>query len=135
MFNTKKLLIPVLFSGVMISSTATAGAMEEMLQQYQQQGAGEFSTERGKTLWEKQVPGKNGKIRQCATCHTDNLHQAGKHARTGKHIKPLAPATNPKRLIKTKKIKKWFRRNCKWTWGRLCTPQEKGDLLVFISQQ
>ena len=29
-------------------------------------------------------------------------------------------------------IEKWFTRNCKWTLGRECTPQEKGDFLLMI---
>ncbi|MFK5970948.1 MAG: DUF1924 domain-containing protein [Candidatus Marithrix sp.] len=29
-------------------------------------------------------------------------------------------------------IRKWFKRNCKWTLGRECNAQEKGDILKFI---
>ncbi|MBA1331752.1 cytochrome C, partial [Candidatus Endoriftia persephone str. Guaymas] len=27
------------------------------------------------------------------------------------------------------------KRNCRWTFGRDCTPQEKGDLMLFIQGQ
>ena len=47
----------------------------------------------------------------------------------------MAPSVNPKRLTDRTKIEKWFVRNCKWTFGRECTPQEKGDLLSFISSR
>jgi len=42
---------------------------------------------------------------------------------------------NNKRLTKIKTIKKWLKRNCKWTLGRKCTAEEKGHLLTFIQSQ
>ena len=47
----------------------------------------------------------------------------------------MAPSVNPKRLTDRSKIEKWFKRNCKWTLGRECTPQEKGDILTFLLAQ
>jgi hypothetical protein len=44
----------------------------------------------------------------------------------------MAPSANPERLADKAKIEKWLARNCKWTLGRACTPQEKGDVLVMI---
>lgn len=46
----------------------------------------------------------------------------------------MKPAVNPERLVDAKKIEKWFLRNCKWTFGRECTAQEKGDFLTFINR-
>ena len=46
----------------------------------------------------------------------------------------MAKSTNKKRYQKAKKIKKWFKRNCKWTYGRKCTAQEKCDFLMFINE-
>ena len=110
-----------------------ADAVSELEADYQVQGAGPFSTAAGESLWNKEfVDAKKGGKRSCVTCHTADLKQAGKHKRTGKVIKPMAPAVNPKRFTKVKKIKKWFVRNCKWTLGRECTAQEKGDVLAFI---
>ena len=85
------------------------------------------------TLWNKSVKdAKTGESRNCAACHTANLRNAGKHAETGKMIEPMKPAVNPKRLSDARQIEKWFLRNCKWTYGRECTSQEKGDFLLFI---
>jgi hypothetical protein len=39
------------------------------------------------------------------------------------------------RLTDVASIEKWFLRNCRGTWGRECSAQEKGDLLLFINQQ
>jgi len=90
--------------------------------EYQAQGAGNFSAEAGNVLWNKTfVDAKTNDKRSCTTCHTTDLKQSGKLARTGKVIEPMAPSVNPKRFADVNKIKKWFLRNCKWTLGRECT--------------
>jgi len=90
-----------------------------------------FSAQRGKELWNEQFT-VSGQPRSCATCHTADPRQPGKHARTRKLIKPMAPSVNPDRLIDQSKMDKWFKRNCKWTLGRVCTEQEKGDVLEYL---
>ncbi len=117
--------------------TASAAYAEDVVAErllaYQNEGAMDFSAERGKQMWEEQFSQPNGKKpRSCTTCHTDDPTVMGKHERTGKEIEPLAPSVNPKRLTDAKHIEKWFLRNCKWTVGRECMPQEKGDILVYL---
>ncbi|MCU7939618.1 MAG: DUF1924 domain-containing protein [gamma proteobacterium symbiont of Bathyaustriella thionipta] len=115
---------------------AQADAVSELEANYQTQGAGPFSSVSGEAMWNKTfIDAKTGKKRNCATCHTIDLTKKGKHARTGKAIEPMAPSVNLKRLTRTKKIKKWFVRNCKWTLGRECSAQEKGDFLAFIKNR
>ncbi len=110
-------------------------AIPEMLKRFEAAGGHDFSADRGRELWHRKVTAKDGKQRSCTTCHGEDLTRTGKHARSGKRIGPMAISANPKRLTKPKKIRKWFRRNCKWTWGRECTPQEKGDILKFLAGQ
>ncbi len=113
-----------------------ASVVDEQLVSYQANGAGPFSAQKGEQLWQQKVVSeKDGRTRSCTTCHGNDLRSTGKHAKTGKTIKPLSPAVNAESLSSAKKIRKWFKRNCKWTWGRECTPQEKGDLLSFIRNQ
>ena len=76
----------------------------------------------------------NDKMPACTSCHTDNPMQAGKHAVTGKDIKPLAPQANADRLSDPAKVEKWFGRNCKEVVGRACTPAEKADFVAFLSE-
>ncbi|VAX09824.1 hypothetical protein MNBD_GAMMA26-1229 [hydrothermal vent metagenome] len=112
---------------------AQADAVSTLEKQYSSQGAGNFSAAAGQKLWNQGfIDAKSGKERKCIICHTTDLTQAGKHERTGKVIKPMAPSVNPERLTDLKKIKKWFVRNCKWTIGRECTAQEKGDVLAYL---
>jgi hypothetical protein len=87
-------------------------------------------------MWTEKFPDDSGKnTRSCASCHTEDLRSPGKHIRTNKPIEPLAPSVNRERLTDAKKIEKWFTRNCKWTFGRECTPQEKSDFLSYILTQ
>ena len=104
-----------------------------LLKQYEKLGASAFNAATAQTLWTRDfVDAKTGEKRRCSTCHTEDLRRPGKQAVTGKVIEPLAPSANPKRLTDPEHIEKWFLRNCKWTLGRECTPQEKGDFLVMI---
>ena len=130
-------LAGVLLMGVLMTPALTlAAAVDEQLAAYRASGAGPFSAQAGEQFWQEEVANaKDGGSRSCTTCHGRDLRLVGKHARTGKAIEPLSPAVNAERLTSAKKISKWFKRNCKWTWGRECTPQEKGDLLSFIQSQ
>lgn len=113
---------------------ALAGDVVQQLQErYRNAGAGPFSAAAGEKLWHSEhVDPESGDKRSCTTCHTPDLTRVGKHARTGKRIEPMAPSANPKRLTEAREVRKWFLRNCKWTLGRECTAQEKGDLLAFL---
>jgi mono/diheme cytochrome c family protein len=87
-----------------------------------------FSAQRGKAFF----TAAHGGDWSCASCHTRNPLAAGRHATTGKTIAPLAPAANPERFTDTARVDKWLRRNCKDVLGRVCTAQEKGDVLQYL---
>ncbi len=110
-----------------------ASAVESLEAAYRSAGAGPFSTGTGADAWRREVPPRDGGApRSCATCHGADPRSVGRHATTGKIIEPLAPAVSPGRLSDPEHVEKWFRRNCEWTWGRACTPQEKGDFLAYL---
>jgi len=75
---------------------------------------------------------KHGHEWACASCHTDKPTVEGKHASTGKTIKPMAPAVNAERFSDAAKTEKWFRRNCNDVVGRECTPAEKADVIAWL---
>ncbi len=68
----------------------------------------------------------------CASCHHDAPLTAGKHAKTGKAIDPIAPAANAAAFTDTARVDKWFRRNCKDVLGRECSAREKADVLAYL---
>jgi hypothetical protein len=76
--------------------------------------------------------GVSAKLTSCASCHTDNPAQAGRHVVTDKAIKPLAPAANAERFSDPTKVEKWFKRNCTEVVGRECTAAEKADFIAFV---
>jgi hypothetical protein len=75
---------------------------------------------------------KHGHEWACASCHTAKPTVEGKHASTGKAIRPMAPAANPERFTDAAKTEKWFRRNCNDVLGRECAPAEKADVLAWL---
>ncbi len=120
----------IIFISFHVEANETINQLEK---QFQQQGATAFSAENGKMLWTtKHNDPKTGKQRSCTTCHGTDLTKSGLHQRTKKVIEPMAPSVNPARLTKIKKVNKWFLRNCKWTLGRECSAQEKGDILAYL---
>ncbi len=123
------------FAALMLAAPlyAEADTITDLQATYQAEGAADFSAAAGEAFWNKSfVDAKSGEERSCATCHSSDLKQAGKHATTGKVIEPMAPSVNSERFTDVAKINKWFIRNCKWTVGRECTAQEKGDVLAWI---
>lgn len=128
--KTLLICIALSLSPLSYASNNASAVTKELQQKYSKQGAGNFSAQRGKQLWEQDHNG-----RSCTQCHTQSVKNIGKHKKTGKLIQPMAPSVNPKRLSKVRNVKKWLLRNCKWTFKRECTPQEKGDILMWLSQQ
>lgn len=94
----------------------------------QEKGFTGFSIERGRDFFEL----RHRNDWSCASCHTRNPATPGRHAKTNKVIKPLAPSANAERFTSTRKVDKWFRRNCNDVVGRTCTAQEKGDVLTYL---
>ena len=128
------LILTLTISNNALAKNSTA--VTTLLKQYQLETTVKFSATAGNQLWLKKYKSQStGETRSCTTCHTKNITVTGKHIKTKKPIEPLAPSVNDMRLTKTKNIKKWFKRNCKWTLGRECTAEEKGHLLMYIQSQ
>lgn len=126
-------ILIVLLSGLLPGAGygQTSAAVSQLLMEYRTAGAGDFSAGDGAAFWQRTYQSD----RSCARCHGADPRAAGKHIRTGKVIKPMAPSVNPQRLTEQREIRKWLFRNCKGTLGRECTAQEKGDVLTWLSDQ
>ncbi len=121
--------VTLLLSSAVMATTP----IEQRMADYNPDGGLTFDAKRGEELWNQQRMFE-GKQRDCNSCHGQDFTQSGKHIKSGKIIEPMAYSVNKERFTKLKKVKKWFKRNCKWTYGRECTTQEKGDLLKYLSQ-
>ncbi len=129
-------IVILLFSNsVAYAGTSIPTTLAELLKFYQGDSQQAFDAGRGKELWHHKRVTEDGKTRQCVTCHKSDLTQSGEHVKSGKTIDPMAPSVNKERYTDRKKVEKWFKRNCKWTLGRECTAQEKGDVLKYLSLQ
>jgi len=128
-------LLLLLSMAFTLGQAAHASELDDLLNSYKQSATKPFSAKRGEAIWSTEHPASDGgAARSCSACHTTDLTVKGKHIRTGKIIQPMAPSVNPERLSKTRKMKKWLLRNCKWVMGRECSSQEKGDILTFIKE-
>ncbi|MCP4411220.1 MAG: DUF1924 domain-containing protein [Gammaproteobacteria bacterium] len=129
-FKKVILLSLTIIAGMPVFTVGASEVNDLLLKEYQLATNIPFSAQQGERLWTVV-----SNERSCTTCHSTSVNNEGKHNRTGKRIKPMSPTVNPERLADAKKIKKWLLRNCKWTFGRECTVQEKGNILLWLSQQ
>lgn len=129
----RKLIVSVLAAGLMSSAAFAQTPLDALADIKTEALAADpsfqgFSASRGEQFFKQ----KHGSEWSCSSCHTDNPAALGKHAKTGKLIQPFAPAVNAERFTNPGKTAKWFKRNCNDVLGRVCTPQEKGDVLSYL---
>jgi len=101
----------------------------------QDAGFAGFSAERGRALYLGPHGGGRAETTACAACHTPNPAAAGKHAKTGRAIDPMAVSANPKCFTDAAEVEKRFERDCPNVLGRACTAREKGDFITFLAGQ
>ncbi len=131
-----KIFTVVLLCIAALPAQASETAITQVQDSYRTEEGSAFAATRGKSMWTQSfIQKKSGKQVSCATCHTADLKRAGSHIRTGKTIGPMATTANEERFNDPAKIEKWFLRNCKWTLGRECTAQEKGDFLSYFQSE
>lgn len=121
------------FVAGLTAQPAFAETQNEILAFIQKEASGTpgfqgFSAARGESFFKT----KHGNEWSCSSCHTENPAAPGKHAKTDKAIQPLAPSANTERFTDPGKVAKWFKRNCNDVLDRVCTPQEKGDVLTYL---
>jgi len=112
-----------------LATAAIAGTdvQSALLAQWRVDAGQEFSAARGRALFERRANDWS-----CSSCHTADPRATGRHVVTEKSIRPLAPASNPRRFTDRTKVEKWFRRNCNDVLNRDCTALEKGDVLTYL---
>ncbi|KAF0204113.1 MAG: hypothetical protein FD173_1661 [Gallionellaceae bacterium] len=125
----------ILASFVEAPAAMASPASDTLLAKYKAEGVSKIDVAKAKADWTKEAKGEDGEMMSCSTCHGTDFSKAGKHHKTHKVIEPMSPKVNAERFTDEKKIEKWFKRNCKDTWGRECTTQEKADFLTFLLAQ
>ena len=131
------LLIAVAMSLASVSVLADTASAQKLADKYAviaktiNPAATGLSVEDGKAFFSRELTIR-GKQVACASCHTANPANSGKHVVTGKPIQPLAPAANPKRFSDLDKVEKNFEKHCLDIIGRDCTAQEKGNFIAYL---
>jgi len=130
-----KPVIPLLVFACATSAWAATPA--ELLSDYRAEAARQAtgfqpSVQRGAEFHTRRF-GISAKLASCASCHTDDPAQSGRHAVTDKPIKPLAPSVNAERFSDPAKVEKWFKRNCTEIVGRECSAAEKADYIAYVT--
>ncbi|MDD5393963.1 MAG: DUF1924 domain-containing protein [Thiothrix sp.] len=134
MLTTQRLVLALALSAVFASVSAFAETPQEILDGFATQAKTEdpafqtFDAARGELFFKN----THGNDWSCASCHTENPANAGKHAKTDKPIDPMATSANAERFTDPKKVEKWFKRNCGDVLDRTCTSLEKGDVLTYL---
>ncbi|RQO76069.1 hypothetical protein DBR44_05030 [Aquitalea sp. FJL05] len=127
------IILVIALASVGTSASATPAIISDYATQAKQANPGftGFAADRGKTLYFRETL-QNGKKISCATCHSADPRQAGKTL-AFRTIDPMATSVTPSRFTDSKKVEKWFRRNCDDVFKRECTPLEKGDFITYLS--
>lgn len=86
----------------------------------------------GKFFFNRKIKLANGKEAACASCHTANPADEGKHIITGKPIKPLSPNVNYKRFSDVEKVEEQFTKHCNDIIGSDCTAAEKANYIAYL---
>ncbi|WP_218037399.1 DUF1924 domain-containing protein [Reyranella soli] len=94
-----------------------------------------FSAQRGETLFRASWNGGDARTASCTACHTADPRQAGRNAKTGRPIEPVAVSVSPRRFTDKAEVEKHFLRDCKSVLGRECNALEKGDYITFMAGQ
>lgn len=128
--HPSRLLILALPLASLLGSPAFAAdtSIAQQLAQWSAQAGRPGDAQRGGTFFNT----RHGGEWSCASCHGTPPTGPGKHANTGKTLKPLAPAFNAEAFTDTARVEKWFRRNCKDVLSRECSAVEKADVLAYL---
>ena len=122
------LIAAAVLAGAAFTPAAHAATPAELLSHYAAQAKSTPSPDAGRQLFTR----RHGREWSCASCHGAAPVKPGRHASTGRPIRPLAPAFNPERFTDPAKTEKWFRRNCNDVMGRECTAAEKAHVLSWL---
>ncbi len=138
------LLLSGLFAATAQADTATAQKLADKYAEAAKAADAKWTgptAEEGKAFFTREViqfkgdRNHAGKPLACASCHTPNPADPGKHVVTGKKIAPLSPAVNPRRFADVAKVEKRFSKHCNEVVGSDCTPAEKASYITYLLTQ
>lgn len=133
------LVLAAALAGLPLTAQAADARRDAILAEYARQAQSTdkafavFSAQRGEALFRGKWAGGDERTPSCTSCHTADPTAAGRNAKTGRPIDPVAVSANPKRFTDPEEVEKQFTRDCKNVLGRACTAVEKGDYITFMA--
>ncbi|MDH5720675.1 MAG: DUF1924 domain-containing protein [Spirochaetia bacterium] len=130
--NTKykifSLICLILFSVEIYASVA-----QTLLEKFEKETGKTFSAEKGKEFFEQKNP-KTGMA--CVSCHNRNIKKPGKQevlfGLFDIEVPALSVSANKKVFQSTKKVLKELDNYCEKVRERVCTSEEKGNLIMYF---
>lgn len=135
--KSSKIVLSLLLAFASLSAQADEASAQKLADKYAvfakhtNPASTGLSAADGKTFYNREITVK-GKQVACASCHTANPADTGKHIVTGKPIRPLAPSANAKRFTDIEKVETQFTEHCNDVIGRDCSAQEKGNFITYL---
>lgn len=132
------ILLAALLGLTAISAQASTANAEKMIMIYTTQAKAanaEYTGPTagdGKAFYNRKIKLSNGKETACASCHTANPADKGKHIVTKKSIKPLSPTVNAQRFADFDKVEAKFTQHCNDIIGSDCTAAEKASYITYV---
>jgi hypothetical protein len=130
--------VAALFAGVSFAANADVANAEKLAKKYvtiaktvNASYAG-TSTMDGKMFFIRKFKTPDGKEAACASCHTSNPANTGRHIVTGKSIAPLSPVVNAKRFNDLDKVEEKFTEHCNDIMGTDCSAAEKANFIAYL---
>lgn len=137
-------VLALMFSILTLSAQADVATAQKLANKYAKEAkiadpnyAG-LNVEAGKAFFNREVTRSKGDTRSlgraiaCASCHTSNPANVGKHIVTGKSIAPLSPNVNGERFANIKKVELGFTKHCNNVLGSDCSLAEKGNYIAYL---
>lgn len=128
------LAVPAAFAPPAFAADTARDAIKAGYARQAGPGFAGFSAERGRALFESKNTASPD-YASCTTCHTADPTAQGRHAKTGRAIKPVAVSANPQRFTDAAKVEERFERDCQTVLGRVCTATEKGDYIAYMESK
>ncbi|MCE9633487.1 MAG: DUF1924 domain-containing protein [Methylophilales bacterium] len=136
--RTRNIVLAALIGFTAVSAQADVANAEKLVSIYSElakhdnpEYAGPTAAD-GKFFFNRKIKLGNGKLMACASCHTSNPADEGKHIVTGKPIRPLSPVVNTKRFDDFEKVESKFTQHCKDIIGSDCTAAEKASYITYL---
>ena len=112
-----------------------ASGAQELLNKYEKEAGKKFNSAEGKEFFEK----KNAKTeKSCIDCHNRDIKKAGSQkvffSLFAIEVPALSVSANKEAFKSSKKAAKEFDNYCEEVWQRVCTAEEKGNMLLYFME-